>query len=83
MSQSNAINLRSVYRGYDITGPTPVGGAITKIPATVAPRRVQLDMSSFLIGAVVGGFISLLFIYGVAPAAFKWGAAKIEAKIPR
>jgi hypothetical protein len=76
MNQSN-VNLRSVYQGYDIVGSTPVK-AITKI--TAAPQPAKLDVSTFLIGAVSGAFVTLLFIYGVAPAAFEWGAAKIRAR---
>jgi len=72
--------MRTVYPSNEATQPAPQG-TITKV--TAAPQRVQFDLSTFLIGAVAGGFIALLFIYGVAPAAFQYGAAKIREKTPR
>jgi len=72
--------LRTVYSSDETTQPAPQG-TITKV--TAAPRRLQFDLTTFLIGTVAGGIVALLFIYGVAPAAFQYGAAKIREKTPR
>ncbi len=77
-----------VGTGYSVeaTPVPPPAGTIRKIEAgkvTATPQPVKLDITTFLIGAIVGGFVAILFIYGVAPAAFQYGAAKIREKTPR
>ena len=69
--------MRTIYPRVEIPLSPPEG---TIVKVTPTPQRLVVDWTTLFVGAIAGAFITLLFVYGVAPAAFQYGAAKIRQK---